>query len=112
MSTSNCWQTTLAANVEQHNGWPVFYEWIEVTNLGGSPVWLATDGTPATVSGAGLDVVPANSTVMVANRQPKLVDFLEEAGSTAQHLADPPSGSLTYVSLIGSGTPQVVVSPQ
>jgi hypothetical protein len=110
-TTSNSQQVTLTANTEAHLTWSVYYEAIQVANLGSSPVWLTTDGTAATASETGADCCPANSTIVVANRQPKLKAISSASGSTAQVLTAPSSGSLTYVSLISTGTPQVVVSP-
>jgi hypothetical protein len=113
VASSNSWNATLAANTEAHNGWAsIFYEYILIENMTAGVVWVATDGTTATVAGANLGAIPANSSLLVSNRQPKLSKVTTAAGSTDQALINPASGSPTYVSAITSGSGQIVVSPQ
>ncbi len=113
MATSNSWNTILTANTEAHNGWGAFYETIVVENLDASAVvWIATDGSAATVGGADLDAVGPGETAVFSNRQPKLKAITSAPGSTAQEMLDPASGSLTFVSVISSGAVEIVVSPQ
>jgi hypothetical protein len=114
MTTSNSWTTTLSASTEAHNGWnDTYYETIIVENLdASSPVSVTTDGSTATVGANGEDVVLPGQVGVFSNQQPRQDHVTTAPGSTSQQLTVPASGSLTYVSLISSGTPTVVVSPQ
>jgi hypothetical protein len=111
-TTSNGQALTLTANTAASADWPVFFEWIVITNETTSPIYVTTDGTAATSAENGADVILPGAQAMVANRQPKLKNITSQAGSTAQSLLNPTSGHLTAVSVIGSAVGNVVVSPQ
>ena len=115
MASANSWTVTLDANTEAHAGWDVFADTIIVEHLGdsaSSPVYIATDGSAATVGGDGLDVVLPGEVAVFSNQQPKQDHVTTAAGSTSQQLTVPESGYLTFCSVISSGTPQLVVSVQ
>jgi hypothetical protein len=113
MTTADSWTTTLEAATEAHHGWDVFADSIIVEHLGGpDPVWVCVDGSVAAVGANGEDVVLPGEVAVFSNQQPKQDHVTTAAGSTSQQLTTPASGSLTYVSVISSGTPQIVVSVQ
>ena len=120
-TTSNSQNVTLTANTESHLTWAEWFDWLEIQVIGSGTVWIATDGSTVTSAETGADVCIANSTIVVPNRQARPAwftpgqDMSLSTGATPQQSQNgsnlPASGHGTYVSLISSGTPQVVVTP-
>jgi hypothetical protein len=122
-TTSNSQNVTLTASTASALHWAEWFDYLVVTNLDASAVvWATTDGSAASVSETGAIAIPPSSTVTIANRQAKPAwytpgeNMTSSTGVTSQDNENgvnlPASGYGTYVSLISSGTPQVVVSPQ
>lgn len=117
-TTSNSQNVTLAASTEQHVTWNEWFEFIAITNLGTTAVWVCTDGSTATVGETGADVVLPGAVATFPNRQPLPnadvpgTVYSSGPGIGWQAQKGYAGTNLTYVSLISSGTPQVVVSPQ
>jgi hypothetical protein len=123
MASSSSQQVTLVANTASALHWAEWFDEVVLTNLGSTAVWVDTSGATATVGGAGLDVVLPGAVAVFPNRQAKTYWSSVGAGgdpigigATVQNSQNgtdlPASGYGTFVSIISSGTPQVVASPQ
>jgi hypothetical protein len=120
-TTSNSLEATLTADTAHAFTWAQWFDNIVVTNTSTTAtLWVTTDGTVAIEAEAGAVAVDPSATVMLYNRQPKPVWYTPgevlgpgETPQMAQNGTDlPASGYGTYVSVISTGTPTVVVSPQ
>jgi hypothetical protein len=121
-TTSNSQTVTLTASTASALHWAEWFEYLIVTNLDASAVvWATTDGSVVTVAEAGAIAILPNSTVTIANRQARAAWYKPEqdmslsSGAFSQQAQNgtdlPASGFGTFVSLISSGTPTVVVTP-
>jgi hypothetical protein len=108
---------TLTANTETHlESTDTRYNLIEIENQDPSAVvWVACDGTTATVAGDGCLAVLPGETLgfgnLLALGNAGVPGEVPGDGWTAQQfVVDPAVGYLTYISLISSGTPSVTVT--